>query len=419
MNRNVFLSLVQIALVGIADGIWTGTVQVAFIYIMRGSNTDVGLVEMSYGLSRLVSAYPVGYIADKHGRSPILKVCGAIGIAAAVATAYVIWMVTEDDPDWGLAAFIVCMCAWGILGGVSSGPGQALYADSIPKGNRAKWYTYLQVTWLIAAAVGPAITIVLFTEYGNNWGLVEMRNVMIVGLGFEVLGSFPSFFYDDAKALPEEKNERNDDGDGIQHTRIPYILFASNVVVAAGSGMTVKFFPLFFKNTMSLSPVDVQYIYVATPLAIAALSGLGTTLSKRIGRVESILLTSAVGLTLLVSMALFYGRMGTWGTVAVYIMRTAFMNCNYPVQESILMDSVPKNERARWKSLESVAIFGWCGSAALGGFLVDKYDYTYTFLITAAVQAVGFLPLLLIRRQVRFEKKATTAEQEEPLLTNA
>jgi hypothetical protein len=37
------------------------------------------------------------------------------------------------------------------------------------------------------------------------------------------------------------------------------------------------------------------------------------------------------------------------------------------------MDFVPKQERARWKSLESVGAFGWCGSAALGGILADKY----------------------------------------------
>ena len=37
------------------------------------------------------------------------------------------------------------------------------------------------------------------------------------------------------------------------------------------------------------------------------------------------------------------------------------------------MDYVPKETRARWKSLESIAQFGWCGSAALGGILADQY----------------------------------------------
>jgi MFS family permease len=82
--------------------------------------------------------------------------------------------------------------------------------------------------------------------------------------------------------------------------------------------------------------------------------------------------------------------------VPVYVMRTSLMNAPYPLQESILMDYVPKNERARWKSLDSVSGFGWCGSAALGGWLTDRYDYTFTFLITAMLQTVGILVYALL-----------------------
>lgn len=53
------------------------------------------------------------------------------------------------------------------------------------------------------------------------------------------------------------------------------------------------------------------------------------------------------------------------------------------------MDFVPPQQRARWKSLESISAFGWCGSAAFGGWLADKYDYTYTFAMTAIVQTIG------------------------------
>ena len=65
------------------------------------------------------------------------------------------------------------------------------------------------------------------------------------------------------------------------------------------------------------------------------------------------------------------------------------MNCTYPLRESILMDYVSQSTRARWKSLDSIATFGWCGSAALGGVLSDKYSYTYTFVLTAALQATA------------------------------
>ena len=55
------------------------------------------------------------------------------------------------------------------------------------------------------------------------------------------------------------------------------------------------------------------------------------------------------------------------------------------------MDYVPKSTRARWKSLEAVSIFGWCGSALIGGVLADNYGYPRTFLITIALQASGVL----------------------------
>ena len=67
------------------------------------------------------------------------------------------------------------------------------------------------------------------------------------------------------------------------------------------------------------------------------------------------------------------------------------MNSVYPIEESILMDYVPKKQRARWKSLESVSAFGWCGSALLGGWLADQYSYTFTFMITISMQALATL----------------------------
>merc|ERR1712070_209859 len=54
---------------------------------------------------------------------------------------------------------------------------------------------------------------------------------------------------------------------GIQH--IPYILFLSDVITALGSGMTVKFFPLYFKNDIRMSPAEVQYIYTCAPAFIS------------------------------------------------------------------------------------------------------------------------------------------------------
>jgi len=173
---------------------------------------------------------------------------------------------------------------------------------------------------------------------------------------------------------------------------IPYFVFISGLISSLGSGMTVKFFPLFFKDDVGMKPSQVQLIYVIVPLVMVIMGLLCTQLASssycQLGRVQTTAIYSLLGILLLLTMIYYktYLDLHPYYLVPIYIMRTALMNASYPLQESILMDFVPKNQRARWKSLDSVASFGWCGSAAFGGWLADKYDYTYTFLCTAVFQ---------------------------------
>ena len=59
-----------------------------------------------------------------------------------------------------------------------------------------------------------------------------------------------------------------------------------------------------------------------------------------------------------------------WTVCVLYVLRTAFMNSTGALTRSLLMDSVPKNERGRWSALESVNVLSWSGSAVIGGLLV-------------------------------------------------
>lgn len=445
MNRNVRLNLIQTGLLAIADSIWTGTVLAAFVYIMQRDhtvkNTSVGMVEMAFGLSQLVSAFPVGYLADKKGRAPLIRVGGALSILAAIATGYVVWETTEEDiekgstPAWAMWALAGCMCVWGVVSGIASGPSQALYADSVPEGERSKWFNYLYWTYLLGSTVGPATTVALFHIYGNGWSLRELRIVFLVGLGFELIVAIPSFFYSDKAALPEEEGDpvKKDRGDlrstefpldigrCVRRRHIPYILFAGDLLTALGSGMTVKFFPLFFKNTLHLSPADVQTVYVVLRVVMACASGIGMVVARRTGRVSATIGLSYLGLGCLLTMALCYDKMPAIPLIVIFMVRTGLMNSTYPLRESILMDSVPKDQRARWKALDSVSTFGWCGSAAFGGFLADRYGYTFTFFITAGLQFVGvsmyWLIMHVVPREIPVESGPKTGEQE-PLLVD-
>ena len=185
-----------------------------------------------------------------------------------------------------------------------------------------------------------------------------------------------------------------------------YVLFASDVVIALASGMTIKFFPLFFKNDCHLTPRGVQVIYFLNPLIIALFSNICQPIAKRFGRIGTILLVQGMGVTSLLAMILTYHLgLAHWLTISLYLLRTGLMNSTYPMRESILMDYVPKETRARWKSLDSITSFGWCGSAALGGYLGDRYGYSFTFIITAIMQGISTAMVIPLWPIVAMEKK--------------
>ena len=120
------------------------------------------------------------------------------------------------------------------------------------------------------------------------------------------------------------------------------------LILADRCGDAPQFFPLFFKNDCGLSPIGVQCVYVAMPLLMAGMSGVGTAVSKRLGRVQTMVGLKVVGVSLLVAMALLKSWVNPDGDdfgsgeespqtprntgrvvvmVIIYLVRTGLMNC--------------------------------------------------------------------------------------------
>ena len=463
VNHNVFLNLLLSVLYGISNSLWSGTAYVAYLKKMgHGSNGPVGDIEAVSGLASLLCALPIGYLADKMGRSIVIRAGGILLFVTAVFQIGILqWVGTDFDEDdlgsskksklalWSMGAVMVF---WGLGDGVVNGPCQALFADSTPEGERSTYFTYQFACYLTASAVGPLVSIIMFQTLGDEWDMAHLRLVIYVGLGMEVCNSCLMMLFDDNKALDTEddavereeiQTDNNGDGSSSDWTDdledgssssdsssssrtplqkrqewIPYLVFLSGLISALGSGMTVKFFPLFFKDEVGMTPSQVQIIYCLVPLVMVVLGALCTKIAKAgVGRVQTTAIYTTVGISLLLCMVFFKSYLDAhpFLLVPIYVLRTGLMNATYPLTESILMDYVPKDQRARWKSLDSVASFGWCGSAAFGGWLADKYDYTHTFLVTAIFQIVSLIIWCCLAPLVPREEGARTSAQESPV----
>jgi hypothetical protein len=68
--------------------------------------------------------------------------------------------------------------------------------------------------------------------------------------------------------------------------------------------------------------------------------------------------------------------------------------------------------------LESIAAFGWTGSALVGGIFADNRSYRFTFAITASFQLVGALILAPLQPFVESEVTPERIDQEQITVDN-
>ena len=487
MNLNVFLTYLNSATSNAASGVWSFVVLPALLLLLTGSASRVGIAEGFQGLSRMVFALPAGFLADKPwcGRSGMLRtaaVCGLFAIATSVLVMLLPFVcvggggahgsngtrtngtssgagagaapllphcerLAEADAQFVLICFALCI--WGAFNGMRGGAVQALFADSLPTGQRSLPTTINWCLMRIGGVAGPCVALGIFFFRGNTWTLAELRIVFIVGQLLCVLPTSVLFLFSDRRALGasseavtmagttssaadssvEELTEPVADNRGEVSARgksvdsvtepegrvagtavlvkvgwcgitlrhVPVLILISDFIMGIASGMTIRFFPLFFKVEVGLSPVAVNAMYAGVMVALTMAGGGARYLSMVIGRVPTMMVTKVLGITCLIAMAFAKPLWKHPGyIVAIYVVRTTLMNCTYSLKKSILMDLVSKKGRGKCNAMDSITMFGWSGSAVVGGFLVDKGGYGATFGATAALQAVGVLIFALI-----------------------
>lgn len=154
---------------------------------------------------------------DRYGREPIGKVGSFAYVVATAMTAYAIaaratssLTATGDGKEDGaddattLGLWCAALCLWGIGKGVVDGPVLALFADSVPTGDRSTFYYYLFVAFWFGALAGPLVGVALFLSQSNSWTFPELASVILVGCGFKVVNAVLLCFLKDSEALGAE-----------------------------------------------------------------------------------------------------------------------------------------------------------------------------------------------------------------------
>lgn len=196
---------------------------------------------------------------------------------------------------------------------------------------------------------------------------------------------------------------------GPQH--VAPIIAVANLTARIGSGLSVRYFSLYFWKELHMRPAYVMLLLVAAQVGGSAATIAAQRVSLVIGRVQVCIAFRLVGVGMLVAMALSPLQRPLL-IVPLYLLRTWFVQSPIGLAKSVLNDYVSKKHRAKWNALESLNLFSWSGSSFIGGYLISAFDATphlqqygfdITFLITACLQACSILCLVPLLRIVPSE----------------
>merc|ERR1719320_274823 len=135
---------------------------------------------------------------------------------------------------------------------------------------------------------------------------MELRVVFAMGLALRSLTCLIVFFFDDSKTLGLESAAvvGSTRATRVKYAHlVPYIITISDFIKAFAAGMTIKFFPLFFKNEVNMSPAQVSAISATTYFLLIFFIYLSGKVSNRLGKIQTLLIAAVCGSCLLILMA--------------------------------------------------------------------------------------------------------------------
>ena len=276
---------------GIFEQIMTGPVFVLYLYetalgaqgpmrsVSTGPNSLVGFNQGVYGVVKLLSVVPIGWLVDRDStrRTRPLRASLLFGLATVIIGGF-LWY--TDHFAW-VTVLISCCAIFLVLCQSAS---RSILTDSIPEGKREGIFVKQFVCYLLGTASGPVLAAVVILASSGSSSASHVKLALVCGL--VVVAPIASIIFTFVDPLTRESMERgpkegfaarpeatqgNDSNVRINVSNllnlsvkrctgrwVPILCVTFSVVSIVGGGLIAPFFTLFFKNDVHLSLVKVK-----------------------------------------------------------------------------------------------------------------------------------------------------------------
>ena len=268
VNKNVMVILFLSFLYSLTDSLWDGTVLTTYLIEIDSSRNEyIGYMEAIRAFSNLISIFPVYVLSERYGRSFVLKFAGMLNFYGVVLNTVLILYVGDGEDlsqkgtDMVFRLYYLVMVLEGTINSVLQGPVISLFADSVTMAYRSDFFVVQYIIFILASFLGPLVSIIFFSIWGNSFQIDILGKVLLVGMVLELFVSLTLFLTKDEWTLNEPEDTSNQPFELSERVKskrerykniVPAGLFFCSFVISSGFGMTIRFFPLYFKNDLGM-----------------------------------------------------------------------------------------------------------------------------------------------------------------------
>ncbi|OQB85384.1 MAG: major facilitator superfamily transporter [Chloroflexi bacterium ADurb.Bin120] len=394
-SPNARIYLISIIIYGAGFGIH----RILFNFFLRSLGYDetfMGLLSTVNSMTVLISALPMGYLADRLGRKSTLV------LAVLLTGASIIFMV--GFPSTGI--LIVTNILMGIgssLGAVVSGP---FMMENSGEEERTYLFSMQSGLQMAANSAGDWLGGYLPSWFGKIFNVSPVSSTAYawaIGMAGALVIStvIPRLALRGDKEIHESRAAFAPIAFGRKHPGLLAKLLLPMFVTSIGAGLIMPFMNIFFSNVHQQPDPVIGALMAWGSLAMGVGLILAPAFADRYGKIRVVVFSQAISIPFLIILG--FSPM-FWMSAGAYFVRLTLMNMSTPVYQTFVMEQVEADSRAMVASLNSmVNSFGRAFSPVLSGWMQVNYGFgpPFTGTIITYIIAIGMYYAFFLRGKKR------------------
>jgi predicted MFS family arabinose efflux permease len=156
-----------------------------------------------------------------------------------------------------------------------------------------------------------------------------------------------------------------------------------SLLLGLGSGATIPFLALYFKDRFAFTPGDVGNLFAVAQIFMTTGFLISPIVLRRLGFVRSMVAFEVSSIPFFLCLA-YTDALPV--AVGAYLLRGALMNSAGPIQRNFMMAAIPAEARTAMNGLHALLWgLGWVIGPWAGGRVLDATDNNYAALLSCTV----------------------------------